>query len=59
VKTLFAAVLLFDMIALSGASLFIMKPTSSTKVHFAQSFASDSQTFLDPLDFGARKRFGR
>jgi hypothetical protein len=59
VKTLFAVVLLFDMIALSGASLFIMKPTSSTKVHFAQSFASDSQTFLDPLDFGARKRFDR
>jgi hypothetical protein len=59
VKTLFAAVLLFDMIALSGASLFVMKPISSTKVHFAQSFASDNQTFPDPFDFGTRKRFGR
>jgi hypothetical protein len=59
VKTLFAVVLLFDMIALSGASPFIMGPTSNTKVHIAQSFASDNQTYPDSLDFGTRKRFGR
>jgi hypothetical protein len=57
VKTLFAVVLLFDMIALSGASLSIMRPISSAKVHFAQSFALDK--YPDSLDFGTRKRIDR
>jgi hypothetical protein len=58
-KTLFALVLLFDVIALSGASqIFIMKPIASTGVRLAQSFVSDNQTLPDPLDFGARKHFG-
>jgi hypothetical protein len=58
-KTLFAFVLLFDMIALSGASqVFIVKPVKTTEVRLAQSFASDNQTFPDPFDFGQRKHFG-
>jgi hypothetical protein len=58
-KTLFALVLLFDVIALSGASqVFIMKPITSTGVRLAQSFAVDNHTLPDPLDFGARKHFG-
>jgi hypothetical protein len=58
-KTLFALVLLFDVIALSGASqIFIMKPITSTGIRFAQSFPSDNQTLPDPLDFGFRKHFG-
>jgi hypothetical protein len=47
------------MIALSGASLFIIDPIGGTKVRIAQSFASDNQIVLGPLDFGARKRFDR
>jgi hypothetical protein len=58
-RTLFALVLLFDVIALSGASqIFIMKPITSTGVRLAQSFAADNQTLPDPFDFGARKHFG-
>jgi hypothetical protein len=58
-KTLFAFVLLFDVIALSGASqVFIMKPIKTTGVRFAQTLATDNQTFPEPLDFGARKHFG-
>jgi hypothetical protein len=58
-KTLFALVVLFDMIALSGASqIFIMKPIKITGVRLAQSFASDNQTFPEPLDLGARHHFG-
>jgi hypothetical protein len=58
-KTLFALALLFDLIALSGASqIFIMKPIDRTGVHLAQSFALDNQTLPDPFDFGARKHFG-
>ncbi len=54
-KTLFALVLLFDVVALSGApQVFIVKPIGSTGVHLAQSFAPDNQTFPDPLDFGPR-----
>ena len=58
-RTLFALVLLFDMIALSGASqIFIMKPIKTTEVRLAQSFVSDNQTFPDPFDFGPRNHFG-
>jgi hypothetical protein len=58
-KTLFALVLLFDVIALSGApQIFIVKPIKSTGVHLAQSFASDNQTFPEPFDFGPRSHFG-
>jgi hypothetical protein len=58
-RTLFALVLLFDVIALSGApQVFVMKPIRSTGVHLAQSFASDNQTFPDPFDFGPRSHFG-
>jgi hypothetical protein len=58
-KTLFALVLLFDLIALSGASeVFILKPIKATEVRFAQSFASDNQTFPEPFDFGQRRNFG-
>jgi hypothetical protein len=60
VKTLFALVLLFDVIALSGApQVFVVKPIKSTGVHLAQSFAPDNQTFPEPgFDFGARNHFG-
>jgi hypothetical protein len=59
-KTLFALVLFFDLIALSGASqVFILKPIKTTEVRLAQSFASDNQTFPDPFDFGQRRHFGR
>jgi hypothetical protein len=53
-KTLFALVLLFDVIALSGGApqVFVMKPIKTTGVHLAQSFAADNQTFPDPFDFG-------
>jgi hypothetical protein len=58
-KTLFALVLLFDVVALSGASqVFILKPIKATEVRLAQSFASDNQTFPDPIDFGQRRHFG-
>jgi hypothetical protein len=58
-KTLFALVLLFDVIALSGASqVFIVKPIKPTEVRLAQSFVSDNQTFPDLIDFGSRRRFG-
>jgi hypothetical protein len=59
-KTLFALVLLFDMIALSGASqVFIMKPIKTTEVRLAQSFAPDYQIISEPgFDFGARNHFG-
>jgi hypothetical protein len=58
-KTLFALVLLFDVVALSGASqIFIVKPIETTEVRLAQSFVSENQTFPAPLDFGARKHFG-
>jgi hypothetical protein len=58
-KTLLALVLLFDVIALSGASqIFIMKPITSAGVHLAQSFVSDNQTFPDAFDFGPRSHFG-
>jgi hypothetical protein len=58
-KSLVALVLLFDMIALSGASeVFIMNPVKTTEVRFAQSFVSDNQTFPDPFDFGSRRHFG-
>jgi hypothetical protein len=54
-KTLFVFVVLFDVIALSGASqVFIMKPIKSTGVQLAPSFVSDNQTFPDTLDFGPR-----
>jgi hypothetical protein len=60
VKTLFALVLLFDVIALSGApQVFVVKPIKSTGAHLAQSFAPDNQTFPEPgFDFGARNHFG-
>jgi hypothetical protein len=58
-KTLFALVLLFDVVALSGASqIFIVKPIRTTEVRLAQSFAADNQTFLELTDFGSRKHFG-
>ena len=58
-KTLLALVLLFDVIALSGApQVFIMKPIKTTQVRLAQSFASDNQTFPEPFDFGPRSHFG-
>jgi hypothetical protein len=58
-KALFALVLLFDLIALSGASqVFIVKPIKATEVRLAQSFASDNQTFPAPFDFGSRRHFG-
>jgi hypothetical protein len=59
-KTLFALVLLFDLVALSGApQIFIMKPIKSTGVHLAQSFASGNQTVSEPgFDFGAQNHFG-
>ena len=59
-KTLLALVLLFDVVALSGApQVFITKPIENTGVRLAQSFASDNQTFLKPgFDFGARNHFG-
>jgi hypothetical protein len=59
-KALFALVLLFDVIALSGApQVFIMKPIKSTGVQLAQSFAVDNQIFPDlGFDFGARNHFG-
>jgi hypothetical protein len=58
-KALFALVLIFDLIALSGApQIFIMKPIKSSGVQVAQSFASDNETFPDPFDFGARNHFG-
>ena len=59
-KTLFVFVLLFDVIALSGASqVFIMTPIKSTGVQLAQSFVSDNQTFPEPgFNSGARKDFG-
>jgi hypothetical protein len=58
-KTLFALVLLFDVIALSGASqVFIMKPINGAEVRLVQAFATDNQTFPDSLDFGTRKHFG-
>ena len=58
-KTLFALILLFDLIALSGASqIFVMKPIKATEVRLAQSFVSDNQTLPDPPDFGDRKHFG-
>jgi hypothetical protein len=48
-KTLFVFVLLFDVIALSGASqVFIMKPIKTTGVRFAQTLATDNQTFPEP-----------
>jgi hypothetical protein len=58
-KTLFVFVLLFDVIALSGASqVFIMKPIKTTEARLAQSFATDNQTFPAPFDFGPRSRLG-
>ena len=58
-KTLFVLVLLFDVIALSGASqVFIMKPIKTTEVRLAQSFATDNQTFPALFDFGPRSHFG-
>jgi hypothetical protein len=59
-KTLFALVLLFDAVALSGGApeVFITQPTKATGVRLAQSFASDNQTFPDPYDFGPRNHFG-
>jgi hypothetical protein len=58
-KTLFALVLLFDVIALSGASqVFIMKPIKTTEVRLAQSLVTDNQTFPAPFDFGPRSHFG-
>jgi hypothetical protein len=58
-KTLFAFVLLFDLIAVSGASqVFILNPIKATEVRLAQSFASDNQTFPDPFDFGQLRNFG-
>jgi hypothetical protein len=58
-KTLFALILLFDMIALSGApQTFILRPVKAIEVRLAQSFASDNQTFPDPFNFGQRRHFG-
>jgi hypothetical protein len=58
-KTLFALLLLFDVIALSGATqVFIMKPVKHTGTRLAQSFAIDDQTFPAPFDFGPRSHFG-
>jgi hypothetical protein len=58
-KTLFALVLLFDLVALSGApQTFILKSIKTTEVRLAQSSVSDNQTFPDPFDFGQRKHFG-
>jgi hypothetical protein len=58
-KTLFALVLILDLIAISGApQVFIMKPIKSTEVRLAHSFASDNQNLPDPLDFGPRSHFG-
>jgi hypothetical protein len=58
-KTLFALVLLFDVIALTGApQVFLVKPIKSTMVRVAQSFAPDNQTFPDSLDFRPRNHFG-
>jgi hypothetical protein len=58
-KRLFALVLLFDVIALSGApQIFVMKAVKTTEVRLAQSFVSDNQTFPDLIDFGSRRRFG-
>jgi hypothetical protein len=58
-KTLFALVLLFDVIALSGApQVFVLKPIKGTGVQLAQAFAPDNQTLPDPFDFGARNHFG-
>ena len=54
-----ALVLHFDVAALPGApQIFIMKPVKATEVRLAQSFASDNQTFPDPIDFGPRNHFG-
>jgi hypothetical protein len=59
VKTLFALVLLFDLVALSGApQTFILRSIKTTEVRLAQSFATDNQTFPDLFDFGSRKHFG-
>ena len=58
-RTLFALVLLFDMMALSGAPhVLVMKPIKTTEVRLAQSFVSDNQTFPAPFDFGSRSHFG-
>jgi hypothetical protein len=58
-KTLFALVLLFDVIALSGATqVFIMKPVKPVGTRLAQSFAIGDQTFPDHFDFGPRSHFG-
>jgi hypothetical protein len=58
-KTLFALVLLFDLIALSGASqVFILNPIKAAEVRLAQSFASDNRTFPNPFDFGQQRHFG-
>jgi hypothetical protein len=58
-KMLFALLLLFDVIALSGApQTFILKPIKTAEARLAQSFASDNETFPDPFDFGPRSHFG-
>jgi hypothetical protein len=58
-KTLFALVLLFDVIALSGApQVFVMKPIKSPGFQVAQSFAGDNQTFPELFNYGARDRSG-
>jgi hypothetical protein len=58
-KTLFALVLLFDMIALSGApQVFVVKPIRGTGFQVAQSFAADNQIFPELFDHGARVRSG-
>jgi hypothetical protein len=58
-KTLFALVLLFDLIALSGApQVFIVKPIKSSAFQVAQSFAADNQAFPELFDYGARARSG-
>jgi hypothetical protein len=58
-KTLFALVLLFDVIVLSGApQIFIMKPIKTAEVRLAQSFAPDNQTFPELFNFGPRNHFG-
>jgi hypothetical protein len=59
VKTLFALVLLFDVIALSGAAqVFVMKPVKSARPQLAQAFTSDNQTFPEPDGSGAMHHFG-
>ena len=66
-KALFALVLLFDLVALSGTfdlgalsgtSHVVAKPVSNDRTSRVHTLVAANQTLPAPLDFGPRNHFG-